>query len=42
MSTKTNANAKTTPAKKSLFGLSPTQLKIVKGGSGVIVGPPTP
>jgi hypothetical protein len=39
MSSKTNANVntKTLPAKKALFGLSSTQLKLVVGGTGVIV-----
>lgn len=39
MSSKTNANVtpKAVPAKKKLFGLSPTQLKLVVGGTGVVV-----
>jgi hypothetical protein len=40
MTTKTNATPKTVPAKKSLFGLSGAQLKLVVGGTGVIVGKP--
>jgi hypothetical protein len=33
---KTNTAPKARPEKKNLFGLSPNQLKMVVGGSGVI------
>ena len=34
---KISSTAKTLPAKKNLFGLSQTQLKLVTGGTGVVV-----
>jgi hypothetical protein len=38
--TTTTTTPKAIPAKKNLFGLSSTQLKIVVGGSGVIDSKP--
>jgi hypothetical protein len=43
MTTKTTATPKAAnPAKKPLFGLSGSQLKLVVGGTGVIVNEPKP